>query len=92
MTMRETPPKSPPAKLVVEGVSKWFRTKQIDVQALESVSLSVADGEFVCLVGPSGCGKSTLLNMIAGLYAPTRGHIVYKGAPVADVNTPTSAT
>jgi len=39
------------------------------------------------VIGPSGCGKSTLLNMIAGLYPPTRGRVVYRGAPVIDVNT-----
>jgi NitT/TauT family transport system ATP-binding protein len=67
---------APPAKLVVDGVSKWFRTKRATVHALDGVSLDVAEGEFVCLVGPSGCGKSTLLDIIAGLTKPDTGRVL----------------
>jgi NitT/TauT family transport system ATP-binding protein len=67
---------APPAKLVVDGVSKWFRNRRADVQALDGVSLDVAEGEFVCLVGPSGCGKSTLLDIIAGLTKPDGGRVL----------------
>ena len=52
------------------------------VHALENVSLSVGEGEFVCLVGASGCGKSTLLNIIAGLEKPDSGTILADGKPV----------
>jgi NitT/TauT family transport system ATP-binding protein len=45
------------------------------VNALESISLDVASGEFLILLGPSGCGKSTLLQIIAGLEAPSSGEI-----------------
>ncbi len=45
------------------------------VTAVDSVNLTVADGEFMCILGPSGCGKSTLLRMIAGFEAPTAGDI-----------------
>lgn len=72
----------PPAKLVVEGVSKWFRTARASVQALDSVSLTVAEGEFVCLVGPSGCGKSTLLDIIAGLTKADEGRVLADNQPV----------
>jgi NitT/TauT family transport system ATP-binding protein len=67
---------SPPAKLLVEGVSKWFRTPRASVQALYSINLTVAEGEFICLVGPSGCGKSTLLDIIAGLTMPDEGRVL----------------
>jgi NitT/TauT family transport system ATP-binding protein len=68
--------------LAVEGVSKTFQTRQGPVQALDSISLHVAPGEFVCLVGPSGCGKSTLLDIIAGLTAPDTGTVLADGQPV----------
>ena len=67
---------TPPAKLIVDGVSKWFKTPRAIVQALDNVSLDVAEGEFVCLVGPSGCGKSTLLDIIAGLTKPDMGRVL----------------
>jgi NitT/TauT family transport system ATP-binding protein len=71
-----------PSKLVIDGVSKWFRDGVVETHALEDVSLQVDVGEFVCLVGPSGCGKSTLLNMIAGLEFPDRGSIMADGKMV----------
>ena len=72
----------PPAKLIVDGVSKTFRTKRAAVQALDQVTLRVREEEFVCLVGPSGCGKSTLLNIIAGLERPDHGTVMADGKAV----------
>jgi len=57
----------------VEGVSQVFERGAAPV--LEGVDLTVAPGEFVCLVGASGCGKSTLLDLVAGLTEPTTGRI-----------------
>jgi len=71
-----------PSKLSIESVSKWFREGVVETHALDRVSLSVDECEFVCLVGPSGCGKSTLLNMIAGLDFPDEGTISSDGQPV----------
>src|SRR3954454_24413363 len=62
-----------PAAVRVEGVSQVFERGAAPV--LEGVDLTVAPGEFVCLVGASGCGKSTLLNLIAGLNEPTTGRV-----------------
>ena len=72
----------PPSKLLIQSVSKSFRGTAGDVLALDRVSLSVAEGEFVCLVGVSGCGKSTLLNIIAGLEKPDNGTVLADGKPV----------
>ncbi|HYZ62842.1 MAG TPA: ABC transporter ATP-binding protein [Acetobacteraceae bacterium] len=69
-------------ELRVEGVSKRFRTRRTEIQALENVTLHVRPGEFVCLVGPSGCGKSTLLDIIAGLTKPDQGRVTADGLPV----------
>ena len=56
-------------------VSKVYGQGRGALLALDKVSLSVAPGEFVCLIGASGCGKSTLLSVVAGLDAPTSGRI-----------------
>lgn len=69
-------------KLVIEKVYKRFKTKTHDVTALENISLTINEGEFLCLVGPSGCGKSTLLNLISGLDFPDQGTIFVDGKPV----------
>jgi ABC-type nitrate/sulfonate/bicarbonate transport system ATPase subunit len=64
--------------LQVVNVSKEFSaigSSTLRTHALESVSLSVAAGEFVSIVGPSGCGKSTLLRLIAGLETPNSGEL-----------------
>ena len=57
----------------IENVSKSFYKGDTAVDAVRDMSLTIARHEIVAVIGPSGCGKSTLLNMIAGLYAPTRG-------------------
>jgi NitT/TauT family transport system ATP-binding protein len=61
------------AAVRVEAVSQVFERDHPPV--LDGVDLTVAEGEFVCLLGASGCGKSTLLNLIAGLGEPTSGRI-----------------
>lgn len=82
MSLQEELVGPPPAKLVIENVSKWFRTTRQTVHALDHVSLNIGEGEFVCLVGPSGCGKSTLLNIIAGLESPDEGAVMADSEPV----------
>ena len=57
----------------IENLYKVFRTEEVETVALNGVSMSVADGEFVAVMGPSGCGKSTLLNILGLLDNPTDG-------------------
>jgi sulfonate transport system ATP-binding protein len=74
---------SAPAGIRVNEVSKVFGRGGSALAALDRMSLTVAPGEFVCLVGASGCGKSTLLSLIAGLDAPTSGEVPTAGQRVA---------
>src|SRR4026208_28611 len=62
----------------VRDVTKRFGKKT----AVDSVSVSVARGEFLTLLGPSGCGKTTLLRMIAGFEVPDSGHVILGGRDV----------
>lgn len=68
------------AILRLENVSKEYRAERDTVRALDGVSLSVAEGEFVSLVGRSGCGKSTLLNLSGAMDFPTSGRVILDGA------------
>ncbi|MBI3615125.1 MAG: ABC transporter ATP-binding protein [Candidatus Omnitrophica bacterium] len=68
--------------VVLDRVSKRFSQNGSTVEVLKEISLTIEDGEFVCLVGPSGCGKSTLINLIAGLDLPSSGRVLIDGVPV----------
>lgn len=57
----------------LSGISKVYRTNEIETTALENINMTVKEGEFVSVMGPSGCGKSTLLNIIGLLDTPTSG-------------------
>jgi iron(III) transport system ATP-binding protein len=70
-------PDSRPATLVLERLSKHFRSPEGgDVRAVDDITIELAGGSFVTLLGPSGCGKTTTLRMIAGFESPTRGRIL----------------
>jgi NitT/TauT family transport system ATP-binding protein len=75
------------ALLSIEGVCKEYQARGKRVLALDSIDLTVTEGEFVTIVGPSGCGKSTLLNLIVGLLRITMGRIVFRGDPIDGICT-----
>ncbi len=62
----------------VHSVSKTYQTGDVKVEALRSVQLDLAAGEFVVFLGPSGSGKSTLLNILGGLDTPTSGDVRFR--------------
>ena len=65
----------PEAFLVIDNVSKVYPTPTGSYTVLDGISLSVREGEFVCVIGHSGCGKSTLLDMVSGFRQPTEGEV-----------------
>lgn len=60
----------------LEGITKVYRTTEVETTALENVNLTVRKGEFLSIMGPSGCGKSTLLNLMGLLDLPEKGKIL----------------
>ena len=66
----------------LRGVTKSYATPAGEFQALKSINLEIAPGEFVAVIGKSGSGKSTLSNMITGIDRPTAGEVVVAGTPV----------
>ena len=70
------------------GVSKSYGA----FRALEDVSITVREGEFVSIVGPNGAGKTTLVNLLSGLLVPTKGEIYFKGRNIAGVGPVALAT
>lgn len=60
-------------KIEIKDLEKVFRTDTVETVALNKVSFTIGDGEFVAIMGPSGCGKSTLLNILGLLDNPTAG-------------------
>ncbi|WP_255757925.1 ABC transporter ATP-binding protein [Massilia sp. erpn] len=68
--------------ILVQDVSKVFKTDSREVVALKDIALEIPQGQFVCLLGPSGCGKSTLLNAVAGFSLPSSGRITVDGREV----------
>ena len=70
----------------LEHVSKVYKAGDQEFKALDDVTLSIEEGEFVVILGPSGAGKSTLLNMLGGLDNPTDGHIKVNDIDISGYN------
>lgn len=70
-------------KLEIRNLQKVFRTDSVETMALNNISFTINDGDFVAIMGPSGCGKSTLLNILGLLDNPTSGSYMIDGREVA---------
>lgn len=70
----------------LEGVSRIYRMPFGDVVALNNVSLSIEEGDFIAIMGPSGSGKSTLLNMVGSLDVPTKGCLYIDGTNIGSLS------
>ncbi|MCD8193615.1 MAG: ABC transporter ATP-binding protein [Tannerellaceae bacterium] len=68
------------------GITKKYRTKEVETLALENVNLDIQKGEFLSIMGPSGCGKSTLLNIIGLLDLPDEGQLEINGTDTSAMN------
>ncbi len=66
----------------LEHVSKVYHMGEVEVRALDDISLDIWPSEFIVFLGPSGSGKTTLLNVIGGLDAPTSGKVIVNGIDV----------
>lgn len=72
--------------LTSQNLCKYYGSGENMVKALDNVSVSIDDGEFVSIIGTSGSGKSTLLNMLGGLDRPTSGDVYVKNKKLSDMN------
>ena len=72
--------------LRIENVTKTYGEKDTAVHALDRVSFSVEEGEFVAVTGPSGSGKSTLLHILGGVDKPDSGTVQVKGTDIFRLN------
>jgi putative ABC transport system ATP-binding protein len=71
--------------LEIRNVSKIYNETEVEVRAVDNVSLDFREAEFAAIVGPSGSGKTTLLNLIGGLDKPTGGEIIIDGTNLASL-------
>jgi putative ABC transport system ATP-binding protein len=74
------------ALISVQGITKVYKTGDVEVRALQGVSLEIHKGEFVAVMGSSGSGKSTLMNILGCLDRPTSGQYVLSGREVSKMS------
>lgn len=72
--------------LEVQHISKTYGKGETKVNALNDISFSVEQGEFVAIIGPSGSGKSTLLHILGGVDTPSSGNVIINGVNIATLN------
>jgi putative ABC transport system ATP-binding protein len=74
------------ALIQLKGISKVFRTDEMETHALSNVDLTIRSGEYVSIEGPSGCGKTTLLSLLGLLDSPSSGSYVLENQPVLSLS------
>ncbi len=74
------------AIIEAENVTKVYRTREVEVRALDGVSMTVERGEMVSVMGPSGSGKTTLLNCLSGLDSVEDGRVTVAGNVIAEMS------
>ena len=72
--------------ITIEEMTKVYKLDEHEVRALNGVSLTIYEGEFVAIMGPSGSGKSTMMNMLGALDKPTSGRYILGGEDVSQLN------
>src|SRR4030066_1929877 len=76
----------------LKNVTKTYHTGTVYYNALDDISVTIGENEFVAVMGPSGSGKSTLLNIVAGIDRPTNGQIVVGGTALSTLKSSGLAT
>jgi len=72
--------------IICENLVKIYKTKELEVMALQGLDLNIAEGELMAIIGNSGSGKSTFLNMIGGLDRPSAGRLTVDGKDLFKLN------
>lgn len=72
--------------LEIRDLNLTYHTKEFETKALDNLSFSIPDRQFVSIVGPSGCGKTTILSLVAGLLTPSSGEIIFGGNKISGIS------